>query len=221
MSCEKLMQIYNILLQHYGNQHWWPGQTTLEIIIGAILTQNTSWKNVEKAIKNIRAQNELSFDQLNSKTTDQIAKLIKPAGYYNLKAKRLKNFLNWLSENHAGKLDSLAPLDTETLRSELLAINGIGPETADSIILYAFEKPAFVVDTYTCRIMARHLLIDLPCDYHQLQELFTSSLQPDPKLFNEFHALLVRLAKEHCRKKPLCNNCPLQHLPHETNPETF
>ena len=189
MASEQLTEIYKILFDTFGPQHWWPGETRFEIITGAILTQNTSWSNVEKAIANLISAGCLTPQKRNSMDTAQIAELIVPAGYYNIKAKRLKNFLNRLFENHQGRLESLENLGTEQLRQWLLSIKGIGPETADSILLYAFDRAVFVVDTYTARITARHRLIEPGADYEQLQYLFESNLEQDIQLFNEYHEI--------------------------------
>lgn len=221
MISEELTNIYQLLFDRFGPQHWWPGQTTFEIITGAILTQNTNWTNVEKAIKNLKAADCLTPEKLHHLDPNRLAELIKPAGYFNIKAKRLKNFLSWLFENYDGILDNLDNTDTDTLRAELLAVKGIGPETADSILLYALNREIFVIDAYTARIACRHRLIDPPVDYHQLQDLFQSNLPADTKLFNEYHALLVRLGKEFCRPKPDCSHCPLENLPHTTDIESF
>lgn len=214
MTCEALTEIYRLLYDAFGPQHWWPGETRFEIITGAILTQNTSWANVERAITNLKSANFLTPKKLHHVDTVQLAQLIRPAGYYNIKAKRLKNFVNWLFDNYQGKLTNLESIDTEQLRGELLAIKGVGGETADSILLYAFERPIFVVDAYTARIVFRHGLIGPDADYEQLRELFESSLPPDAQLFNEYHALLVKLGKEFCRPKARCTHCPLEKLPH-------
>lgn len=215
MSREVLLNIYTRLYERYGPQHWWPGQTRFEIIVGAILTQNTNWGNVEKAIHNLNEAMCLSPEKLHILPINQLAELIRPAGYFNIKAQRLKNFLNWLFEKYDGSLDTVEQINLYDLREELLSIKGIGPETADSICLYAFEKPVFVVDAYTARILGRHQLIEAPSGYEQIQDLFHSSLRADTKLFNEFHALLVRLGKEHCKPRPQCHCCPLEDLPHE------
>ena len=214
MSGQQLTEIYKILFEAFGSQHWWPGETRFEIITGAILTQNTSWSNVEKAIANLISADSLTGDALYRMDTTQLAELIQPAGYYNIKAKRLKNFLHWLFEDHQGQLESLENIATDQLRQELLSIKGIGPETADSILLYAFDRPVFVIDTYTARIAARHGLIEPGADYEQLQYLFESNLEVDNQLFNEYHALLVQAGKNFCKPKPKCNCCPLNKLPH-------
>jgi endonuclease-3 related protein len=214
MGYEDLTEIYELLYDVFGPQHWWPGETRFEIIAGAILTQNTNWANVERAISNLKSADLLDPHKIHQLDTSQLAELIRPAGYSNIKAKRLKNFLDWLFGNYDGELSSLENVDTERLRVELLSIKGVGRETADSILLYAFERPIFVVDAYTARIACRHGLIGPDADYEQLRELFESSLPQDIKLFNEYHALLVRLGKEFCRPKARCAECPLEKLPH-------
>ncbi len=214
MIRETLTEIYQLLFDFFGPQHWWPGETRFEIITGAILTQNTSWANVEKAITNLKSAGYLRPEKLHHLDLAQLAELIRPAGYYNIKAKRLKNFINWLFGNYDGELTSLESIDTEQLRAELLAIKGVGRETADSILLYAFDRPVFVVDAYTARIMYRHELIEPDADYEQIREFFESNLPQDIRLFNEYHALLVRVGKEFCRPKARCSHCPLNKLPH-------
>jgi len=214
MTRETLTEIYQLLYDAFGPQHWWPGDTQFEIIAGAILTQNTNWSNVEKAIANLKSADLLSPEKLYHIDTSQLAELIRPAGYYNIKAKRLKNLINWLFENYDGKLSNLEGLDTEQLRAELLSVKGVGRETADSILLYALDRPVFVVDAYTARVAFRHGLIEPDADYEQLRELFQSNLPQDTNLFNEYHALLVRLGKKFCRPKAQCHACPLEKLPH-------
>jgi endonuclease III related protein len=212
-----LLQIYELLYKRYGPQYWWPGDSQFEIIIGAILTQNTNWQNVEKAISNLKSVNLLSAPKIHELAIERLAELIRPTGYYNIKAARVKNFINWLFDSHGGSLEAVEQMQTYSLRTELLAIKGIGPETADSIALYAFNKPVFVVDAYTARIMARHRLIEMGATYESLQELFMSALPHDCKLFNEYHALLVKVGKDHCRKTARCPGCPLEELPHDSN----
>jgi len=212
---EQLLEIYRTLLDFFGPQHWWPGETPFEVTVGAILTQNTSWTNVEKAIGNLKAAGCLDAARLHEIDTAELEKLIRPAGYFRVKARRLKNFIDWLCDNYGGDLRNLKAVGTSRLREELLSISGIGPETADSILLYAFNRPVFVVDAYTARVMVRHGLIaqdDL--DYHTLQDLFMSNLEPDAALFNEFHALLVMTGKDYCKPNPRCSPCPLNPLPH-------
>ncbi len=198
MISKTLTEIYQLLFDRFGPQHWWPGQTQFEIVTGAILTQNTNWANVEKAIANLKAADRLTPEKLHQLDVSQLAELIRPAGYYNITAKRLKNFINWLFDNYDGKLTNLEGLDTNQLRAGLLAVKGVGRETADSILLYALERPIFVVDAYTARIAFRHQLIEPDADYEQLRELFQSNLPQDIQLFNEYHALLVRVGKEFC-----------------------
>ncbi|HAL45069.1 MAG: endonuclease [Planctomycetes bacterium GWF2_42_9] len=215
MTRDKIQQIYESLFKRFGPQFWWPGETKDEIIVGAILTQNTNWQNVEKAIANLKQASVMSLEKLHDLPQDEIAELIRPAGYYNIKAKRLKNFLNWLFETHNGSLEEIQAMRTDSLREELLSVNGVGRETADSILLYALEKPVFVVDAYTYRIATRHHLIEPECDYEQLRSLFEDNLETDVKLFNEYHALIVYAGKEFCRPRPKCSGCPLECLPHE------
>ncbi|MEN6384845.1 MAG: endonuclease III domain-containing protein [Phycisphaerales bacterium] len=214
MTRDTIQQIYELLFKRFGKQFWWPGETKDEIIVGAILTQNTNWTNVEKAIANLKKAGVMSLEKLHAMGQLEIAELIRPAGYYNIKAKRLKNFLNWLYEQHNGSIVELESMRTDSLREELLSVNGIGRETADSILLYALEKPVFVVDAYTYRIVTRHQLIEPECDYEQLRSLFEDNLDTDVKLFNEYHALIVYTGKEYCRPKAKCKGCPLEKLPH-------
>lgn len=211
-----LKNIYDILYKSFGPQNWWPGDGVEEIIIGAILTQNTSWKNVEKAIVKLKTAGCLSFERINQLSHEELAILIKPAGYFNVKSKRLKNFTKWLYDNFDGELSALENLRTDQLRQELLEINGVGMETADSILLYAFERPIFVVDAYTCRVLVRHNLLDAQsCDYQQVQDYLQYNLDEDVKLFNEFHALFVQVGKQFCKPRAKCEKCPLNILPHE------
>ncbi|MHC4241853.1 MAG: endonuclease III domain-containing protein [Planctomycetota bacterium] len=221
MTSEALTEIYRLLYDEFGPQQWWPGDTRFEIITGAILTQNTNWANVEKAIKNLKSADCLTPEKIHHLDAAQLAELIRPAGYFNIKTKRLKNFINWLFDNYNGELTDLESIDTSRLREELLTIKGIGRETADSILLYAFDRPVVVVDTYTARVVFRHELIGPEADYEQLKELFESSLPADTKLFNEYHALLVRVGKEFCRPKARCPGCPLEKLPHTLDVENF
>ncbi|MBU4260479.1 MAG: endonuclease III domain-containing protein [Proteobacteria bacterium] len=183
-------------------------------MVGAVLTQNTNWTNVSRAIGNLREENLLSLAALASLPEAVLADKIRPSGYFNLKARRLKNLLALISrEEPAGDLDRFFSLETISLREKLLSVKGIGPETADSILLYAAQKPVFVVDTYTYRMLTRHGLIGEETDYAEMQDLFVDSLPADVKLFNEFHALIVRLGKEYCKKsRPRCRECPLRQF---------
>lgn len=219
MIPEQLLEIYRLLFDRFGPQHWWPGETQFEIIIGAILTQNTNWSNVKKAITNLKNANCLTPEKLYHLDISQLAELIRPAGYYNVKTKRLKNFLDWFFNNYNGQLENLDKISTDRLRAELLAVKGIGPETADSILLYAFNRPIFVVDTYTARVTVRHHLIEPDADYEQLQYLFQSNLSEDVRLFNEYHALFVHLGKDFCKPKARCAGCPLENIPHSLDVE--
>ncbi len=209
---KRLNQIYQRLFQYFGPQHWWPGETPLEVMVGAVLTQNTNWENVEKAIANLRAADLLDLRRLAETPTGLLAELIRPSGYYNLKAARLHNLLHAIIAEH-DSLESFFAADRYRLREQLLEVKGIGPETADSILLYAAEKPAFVIDAYTHRLLLRHDLIWEETDYYEMQELFTGSLPEDVNLYNEYHALIVRVGKEFCRKRnPRCLECPLGEL---------
>jgi endonuclease-3 related protein len=207
----QLKLIYQKLYSCFGPQHWWPAQTPFEVMAGAILTQNTNWSNVEKALNNLKQNKVLTAQKLNSLSRIKLAKLIKSTGYYNIKAERLKKFLNFFFKIYRGSLQKMSRVKTGVLRQQLLSVNGIGPETADSILLYAIKKPVFVIDAYTKRIMARHRLIPEDSTYDYVQNLFMQNMKKDVKLFNEYHALLVRLGKEFCLKnKPRCEICPLK-----------
>ena len=208
----RLSEIYDLLLQAYGPQKWWPAESPFEVMVGAVLTQNTNWQGVEKAIANLKQSNLLNPNKLQALSTEELARLIKPAGYFNLKARRLKNLIEFLTETYAGDLETMERVDTDQLRKELLEVNGVGPETADSILLYALQRPVFVVDTYTYRVMNRHGLIGEEVGYDELQGLFTQHLPLDKTLFNQYHALLVRVGKLHCQPKPRCQRCPLEPL---------
>lgn len=217
MTGSAIKAIYEKLLTRFGPQHWWPAESRLEIIVGTILTQNTAWANVEKAIANLKAADLLAsgaeeegLQRLVALPAAELAGLIRPAGYHNLKAGRLQNLLGVISREY-GNLTNFFHLETGQLRRELLAINGVGPETADCILLYAANRPVFVVDAYTQRIFSRHHLLPAAGNYHQIQEIFTAAFPADPQLFNEYHALIVRLGKDYCRKNnPRCPTCPLE-----------
>ena len=208
---KSLSEVYDRLYAHFGPQHWWPGDTPFEIAVGAILTQNTNWGNVEKAITNLKEAKKLNSRALRSISPTELASLIRPAGYFNIKADRLKHFITFLSDNYNGSMEKMRE-EQEPLREKLLGVKGIGPETADSIMLYALGKPVFVIDAYTKRIFSRHKLVSENAEYHDLQDIFYGNLPQDVKMFNEYHALIVMLGKEFCRPKPRCEGCPLQDL---------
>lgn len=210
-----IRRFYRALLRAYGPQGWWPGDSPTEVVVGAILTQNTNWRNVERAIANLKAARLLSWRALRDVHARRLAELIRPAGYFNIKAKRLKAFVTWLGERFGGSLARLRHLDTAAARAALLEVNGIGPETADSILVYALKKPSFVVDAYTRRVLRRHNLVTATSDYHTTQALFERSIPRDTKIYNEYHALLVQVAKVHCRARANCEGCPLQWHPHD------
>ncbi len=207
-----LLDIYSTLYNHFGPQNWWPGDTPFEVAVGAILTQNTNWGNVEKAITNLKSKKVLTAEKLNNMSHEKLASLIRPAGYFNIKAKRLKNFLSFLTNHYNGSMKRMSKNDVTALRQDLLNVNGIGPETADSILLYALDKPVFVIDAYTKRILERHNIVPGEITYHELQELFHNNLPRNLKLFNEYHALFVMLGKDYCKPKPKCSECPLDIL---------
>jgi endonuclease-3 related protein len=204
-----LPDIYRRLFAQFGPQHWWPAREPFEVIVGAILTQSTAWTNVEKAIANLKAAGKLSPFTLRRLPETELAGLIHPCGYYNVKARRLKAFMDWFGEQYEDSMDKLFSGDTNSLRRELLGVYGIGEETADSIMLYAGNKPTFVIDAYTRRIINRLGIAAKSNRYTDYQALFISHLPSDAALFNEYHALLVKLAKDFCRKRPLCEDCCL------------
>jgi endonuclease-3 related protein len=208
---ETLREIYDALDAAYGDQRWWPGETPFEIAVGAILTQNTAWPNVEKAIANLKSAGLLESASLSRLAASEIAPLIKPAGYYNVKAARLRAFLDFLWKEYGGDVAAMAREELPEVRPKLLAVRGIGPETADSILLYACGLPTFVVDAYTHRVLHRHGLADEAAAYDELKELFEGNLEADAALFNRYHALLVRVGRERCRRRePRCAGCPLE-----------
>ena len=203
-----LDEVFNRMFDAYGPQNWWPGESDLEIVVGAVLTQNTNWRNVELAIENLRSAKLLSLEELHSVANEELESHIRPAGYFRLKAKRLKNVIRFIVEQY-GSMDALRDTALDRLRKELLCINGVGPETADSILLYACSKPTFVVDAYTARILKRHGWIEADADYHAIKEFFESQLNHEVDHFNEFHALVVQIGKHHCKPKAKCEGCPL------------
>jgi len=210
-TAEHLQTIYTRMYNQLGPQRWWPGETPFEVMVGAILTQNTNWKNVERAIENLKGVGLLSLEALSALPTGLLAEYIRPAGYYNIKAGRLHNLLTYINEEHGGDLQAFLDQPLATLREQLLSIKGVGPETADSILLYAANLPIFVVDAYTHRILSRHQVIDEDFGYTEIQELFMDNLECTAQLYNEYHALLVRVGNVYCKKKnPDCAACPLQ-----------
>jgi endonuclease-3 related protein len=207
-----LRRVYDRLLKRFGHAGWWPGETPFEVCIGAILTQNTSWTNVEKALGELRRRGLLSTSRLRALPVSRLARLIRSSGYYNVKARRVRAFLDFLQREYAGRVERMAEDEPGELRGKLLGVEGIGPETADSIVLYAAGHPIFVVDAYTRRVFARlgHVKGDEP--YDTVQRFFMERLPPNAPLFNDFHAQIVRLGKDVCRPRPRCDGCPLEAL---------
>ncbi len=218
---ERLLKIFNRLLNAFGKRHWWPGETALEIIVGAVLTQNTTLKNVEKAISNLKDKGLLDLEALYHIDTQELSEIIKPAGYYNLKSNRLKNTINVFYEIYNACIENTKYISTEDLRKILLDVKGIGKETADSILLYALNRPVFVIDAYTKRFLKNHrpyliddnlkdLLETNKDSYDQIQKFFTENLPNDLYIYNEYHALIVCLGQNYCKKVPNCEKCPVQ-----------
>lgn len=206
-----LLNLYETLREEYGHQGWWPGETRFEIIVGAILTQNTSWSNVERAIERMRRMGLFSIERILDAPIEILWDAIRPSGYFRIKSERLLNFFRMVRERFSCDLDEMATLNLSELRETVLSVNGIGPETADSIVLYAFEKPTFVIDAYTKRILARLGLVDEDAGYYVLKELFETHLPESVELFKDYHAQFVVHAKKRCKKRlPLCEGCPLK-----------
>lgn len=206
-SGQQLLQVFDLLLETHGRQEWWPGDTPFEVMVGAILTQNTAWSSVELAIANLKDAKALQQQRILDLPIDELGQLIRPLGYFNQKAKRLHNLCCFLEEN--GGEDGLSRVDTATLRDMLLSVNGIGPETADDILLYALERPVFVVDAYTRRIFSRLGMLQGDEGYEEIRSGFEQALGPDIEMFNEYHALIVLHGKETCKNKPHCDQCSL------------
>jgi len=204
---KSLLALFDNLFAAYGPQHWWPGDTPFEVMVGAILTQNTAWTNVEKALANLISRNKLSAESIIAARKDHLANWLRPSGYFNVKAQRLQNFCRWYVE--AGGFNALSALDTDTLRDGLLSVNGVGPETADDILLYAFDRPVFVIDAYTRRLFSRMGFIDGDEAYEDIRLALEDKLGPEVKLYNEFHALIVYHAKYVCQVHPGCEACGL------------
>jgi endonuclease III related protein len=209
-SFKKLVAgIYAALFSFYGPRSWWPGDSPFEIAVGAILTQNTNWTNVEKAIANLKQHGALCASVLHKMPDHDLAQMIRPAGYYNIKTKRLKAFLHFLMDEYGGDMSCMSETATDRLRRDLLAINGVGQETADSILLYALERPVFVIDAYTKRVMSRHGVLDAGASYEEYQSFFHLYMESDTAVFNEYHALIVSVGRDFCRPRPRCEGCPL------------
>jgi len=200
---------FDRMLAAFGPQRWWPAETAEEVIIGAVLTQNTAWKNVEKALRNLRAAGALALREIAGMDTGALAELLRPAGYYNLKARRLQALARYFVGKCAGRLDRLSEVNTLTLREELMSIYGVGHETADSVLLYALSRAIFVIDAYTLRIGARHGWFPQGTKYEEARRFFERSVKPDVSVYNEFHALVVRVGAVYCRPRPICHGCPL------------
>ena len=210
MMKHQLMNIYQRLYGAFGPLHWWPGETPFEVMVGAILTQNTSWRNVEKAIQKLKGEGVLNPQGIHHLKKSQLASLIRSSGYYQVKADRLKAFVDFIFKEYDGNIRKMERERLERLREKLLKVKGIGPETADSILLYGLKKPIFVVDAYTKRILSRHGIISEKASYEEVQRLFMDHLPHKERLFNEYHALLVHLGKTLCKKIPRCDICPLK-----------
>ena len=217
----RINSIYKKLSVYYGSQKWWPGESKLECAIGAVLTQNTSWVNVEKAIKNIKSAVEITMENFSGLSVDEIAFLIKPAGFYNQKARSIKYLVEFINYKYGGKIENMKRQNLAGLRKELLSIKGIGPETADCILLYGLDKPVFVIDRYTYRVLYRHGFVESDTNYNEMQKLFMDRLENETGLFGEFHALLVEVGKKHCKKRANCEECPLNFDTHNFSSEVI
>jgi len=209
---QTLQEAYDRLFAAYGPRHWWPADSPFEVIVGAVLVQNTSWENVRRAIDNLRRNDLLEPHALHDVPLEELEELIRPAGYYRVKARRLRHVLDFLVDRYDGCLEAMFQTSLGELRAQLLRVHGVGPETADSILLYAGGLPTFVVDAYTYRVVTRHGWLGFDADYYAIQDHFQSGLPEDVQLYNEYHALLVEVGKRHCRKKPVCQGCPLADL---------
>ena len=218
-SATAVLRIYHELFRTFGPQRWWPGETPLEVIVGAILTQNTAWGNVERAIANLKKARLLSVEGLAGAPRRTLARLIRPSGYFNQKAVKLGAFIDFLRDEYGGSLRRMARERTPALRRKLLAVHGIGPETADSILLYAFGRRVFVVDAYTARLFSRHGCVEARTPYAEIQRYLMERVPRSVRLYNEFHALIVRAGKEFCGKIPRCVECPLRHFSRQAKPK--
>jgi len=215
----RLIKIYKKLLENYGEQNWWPADSKLECAIGAILTQNTSWNNVEKAIINIKSVMDITIENLSVLSTNELSLLIRPSGFYKQKAKRIKRLIEFINNQYEGKIENMEHENLKSLRAGLLSINGIGPETADCILLYVVNKPVFVIDKYTYRLLYRHGFIVRETSYSEMQNLFMENLENRSGLFGEFHALIVEVGKNHCKKRAICEDCPINFDTHKFSDE--
>ena len=206
----RLLRLYTALHGRYGPQGWWPARTPFEVAVGAVLTQHTAWSGAARAIANLRAAGRLEPRRLRALSPPALGRLIRPAGTWRLKARRLLALTGFLLKRAGGGTSRLRRAPLEPLRGALLAVPGIGPETADAILLYAMGRPVFVADAYTRRVLARHRIVPGKSDYETVRRFLEAHLPADPALFNEFHALLVAVAKSHCRARPECDGCPLR-----------
>ncbi|MCE5298629.1 MAG: endonuclease III domain-containing protein [Methanoregulaceae archaeon] len=211
-SNKKLLKIYQSLFSEYGSRYWWPADSRLEVIIGAILAQNVAWKNVEIAIGNLKTEGLLNSEKLYRSDVGSIAPLIRSSRFYNQKAIKIKNFMDFFYNDYNGNLEKMSQEETLLLRNKLLKIKGLGEETVDSILLYACNKPIFVVDAYTKRIFSRYGLVEEIANYSDLQFFFTKNLPQDIALYNDFHAQIVHLGNLICKKHPECGNCPIRKV---------
>lgn len=209
---DALTAIYERLADHYGSTDWWPGDTPFEIAVGAVLTQNTNWSNVERAIANLKRAKLLGPRKILACQDGILEDALRPSGYFRVKARRLRSFCRFLEDRYRGSMRRMAKQPLDALRAELLEVDGIGPETADDILLYACEKPVFVVDAYTRRILSRHGLCTPDIAYEPLRALFENHLESDLVMFKEYHGLLVYTGKDFCRRTPKCENCPLERF---------
>lgn len=208
---KQLMKYYEAMRKRFGHRDWWPGESPFEIMIGAILTQNTNWQNVVKAIDNLKANGLLEPRALHAADTAAVAALIRPSGYFNQKTKKLKAFLDWFA-GYDYDIEALKRKSLASLREELMSVKGIGPETADDILLYALDMPSFVIDAYTYRVLHRHLLAGEEATYDEIKELFEDNLPKNVGLFNDFHAQFVEVGKYFCKREPECDKCPLKNF---------
>lgn len=212
MKRKILLEIYEKLFSHYGPQYWWPAKSDFEMMVGAILTQNTSWSNVKKTLEVLESEKILEASKLHQMSPEELAPFLKSAGYFNLKANRLKALVHFLMEAYEADLEKMKGGSLRFLREQLLSVKGIGPETADSILLYGLGKSIFVIDQYTYRVLSRHFLIPEESDYESMQEMMMQNLPEDLELYKEYHALIVKVGNEFCKPKPRCEQCPLKGL---------